>query len=98
MYVVLCFVVTTVVCITGYVTSCLLCVEQQTMELLGQAAADAMVGCLTATCRDVLVPAFDRSCQALFGQVNQTFQAGTAECKCCTAGATTYIANALLLN
>ena len=54
---------------------------QQTMELLGETASDAMAGCLTAACRDLLIPAFDRSCQVLFNQVNQSFHAGTVECK-----------------
>lgn len=54
---------------------------QHTIEAIGTAAGNAIQGPVNAAVRDILVPGFDRACQALIHQVQLTFQSGTQECK-----------------
>ena len=57
-----------------------LAVLQQTMEALAQASGIVIEGPIKAACRDLIVPGFERACQSVFSQINQTFQRGTQEC------------------
>ena len=66
------------------------------MEVLAQTASNAIQMPVQAACRDVLVPGFDRACQNVFHQVNQTFQRGTQECKC-SCSLTTFLAARIAL-
>lgn len=33
--------------------------------------------------QSVVLPAFEKSCQAMFQQINDSFRLGTQECECC---------------
>lgn len=52
-------------------------VRSKTMtEVIGKVVSNNLETVLHATCRDQLIPAFDRGCQNVLGQVNETFQKG----------------------
>ena len=57
--------------------------SKHTVESIGQAAASAVQSSMQASYRDafqtIFVPAFDRACQTLFHQVNDTFVKGTKD-------------------
>ena len=54
---------------------------QQTVEQIGTAAGNALQGSVTSAVRDILVPGFDRACQSMTHQIQNTFQTGTQQCK-----------------
>ena len=55
------------------------------MDTLGAAAASAIQGPIQTAYRDIfqstVLPSFDKACQGLFMQVNESFQRGTKDCK-----------------
>ena len=52
---------------------------------MGQAAAHALNNTIQSTYKDAfqntVMPAFERSCQSMFAQINAAFDLGTRECK-----------------
>ena len=62
-------------------TSCL----QNTTDAIGRAAAEAMQGPIQAAYKDafqsIVLPVFERGCQSMFQQINDSFKQGTQECK-----------------
>ena len=62
-------------------TSCL----QSTTDAIGRAAAEAMQGPIQTAYKDtfqsIILPVFERGCQSMFQQINDSFKQGTQECK-----------------
>lgn len=58
---------------------------QNLTDAIARAAADALQGPMQSAYRDafqsVVLPAFEKSCQSMFQQINDTFKQGTQECK-----------------
>ncbi|XP_070576076.1 enhancer of mRNA-decapping protein 4-like isoform X2 [Ptychodera flava] len=56
---------------------------RSTTEAIGQAAANTVQNAMQSTFKDTfqssVVPAFDKACQSMFQQINETFQSGTQE-------------------
>lgn len=63
----------------------LLPVIQNTTDAIGRAAAEAMQGPIQAAYKDafqsIVLPVFERGCQSMFQQINDSFKQGTQECK-----------------
>ena len=59
--------------------------SQPTVEALGAAAGSALQAPIQAAYREafqnLVIPAFERSCQAMYSQVTDTFQRGTKDCE-----------------
>ena len=51
------------------------------VEQIGTSAGNSIQAPVVSAMRDILVPGFERACQSMTQQVQQTFQAGTRECK-----------------
>jgi enhancer of mRNA-decapping protein 4 len=55
------------------------------MEVLSNSAVSALQPAVQHVCKDfftsLLVPSFEKSCQAMFQQINESFSKGTRECK-----------------
>lgn len=58
---------------------------QNTTDAIGRAAAEAMQGPIQAAYKDafqgIVLPVFERGCQSMFQQINESFKQGTHECK-----------------
>lgn len=58
---------------------------QNTTDAIGRAAAEAMQGPIQAAYKDtfqsIVLPVFERGCQSMFQQINDSFKQGTHECK-----------------
>ncbi len=54
---------------------------QQTVDAIGQAAGNAVQGPIHGAVRDVILPGFERACQGIFHQMNDTLHRGLRECK-----------------
>lgn len=58
---------------------------QNTTDAIGRAAAEAMQGPIQAAYKDafqsIVLPVFERNCQSMFQQINDSFKQGTQECK-----------------
>ncbi len=54
---------------------------QQTVDAVGQAAGNAIQGPIHGAIRDVILPGFDRACQGIFRQVNDSLQRGLGDCE-----------------
>lgn len=58
---------------------------QNTTDAIGRAAAEAMQGPIQAAYKDtfqsIVLPVFERGCQSMFQQINDSFKQGTQECK-----------------
>lgn len=58
---------------------------QNTTDAIGRAVAEAMQGPIQAaykeTFQSIVLPGFDRGCQSMFQQINDSFKQGTQECK-----------------
>lgn len=58
---------------------------QNTTDAIGRAAAEALQGPIQAAYKDafqsVVLPVFERGCQTMFQQINDSFKQGTQECK-----------------
>ncbi|KAL0168089.1 hypothetical protein M9458_036311, partial [Cirrhinus mrigala] len=56
-----------------------------TTDAIGRAAAEAMQGPIQAaykeTFQSIVLPVFERGCQSMFQQINDSFKQGTHECK-----------------
>lgn len=56
-------------------------------DAIARAAADALQGPIQSAYREafqsVVLPAFEKSCQSMFQQINDTFKQGTQECESC---------------
>lgn len=61
-----------------------LCAQNLT-DAIARAAADTLQGPMQAAYREafqsVVLPAFEKSCQAMFQQINDSFRLGTQECE-----------------
>lgn len=61
---------------------------QNTTDAIGRAAAEAMQGPIQAAYKDafqsIVLPVFERGCQSMFQQINDSFKQGTNECKSST--------------
>lgn len=61
------------------------CFFQNTTDAIGRAAAEAMQGPIQAAYKDtfqsIVLPVFERGCQSMFQQINDSFKQGTQECK-----------------
>lgn len=59
--------------------------SQSTTDAIGRAAAEAMQGPIQAAYKDafqsIVLPVFERGCQSMFQQINESFKQGTQECK-----------------
>jgi enhancer of mRNA-decapping protein 4 len=55
------------------------------MEVLGNSAATALQPSVQLVYKDIftnlVVPSFEKSCQSMFQQINESFSKGTKECK-----------------
>ena len=56
-------------------------VLQAVIDTIGKVAANSLETVLYAACRDQLIPSFDRGCQNILSQVDETFQKGIRMCK-----------------
>lgn len=60
-------------------------VPQNLTDAIARAAADTLQGPMQAAYREafqsVVLPAFEKSCQAMFQQINDSFRLGTQECE-----------------
>lgn len=58
---------------------------QNTTDAIGRAAAEAMQGPIQAAYKDtfqsIVLPVFERGCQSMFQQINDSFKQGTQECR-----------------
>lgn len=58
---------------------------QNLTDAIARAAADTLQGPMQAAYREafqsVVLPAFEKSCQAMFQQINDSFRLGTQECE-----------------
>lgn len=58
---------------------------QNTTDAIGRAAAEAMQGPIQTAYKDtfqsIVLPVFERGCQSMFQQINDSFRQGTQECK-----------------
>lgn len=58
---------------------------QNTTDAMGRAAAEAMQGPIQTAYKDAfqstVLPVFERGCQSMFQQINDSFKQGTQECK-----------------
>lgn len=58
---------------------------QNTTDAIGRAAAEAMQGPIQAAYKEafqsIVLPVFERGCQSMFQQINDSFKQGTHECK-----------------
>lgn len=56
-------------------------------DAVARAAADALQGPIQSAYKEafqsVVLPAFEKSCQSMFQQINDTFKQGTQECESC---------------
>lgn len=64
----------------------LLCPSSQNLtDAIARAAADALQNTMQSAYREafqsVVLPAFEKSCQSMFQQINDTFKQGTQECE-----------------
>ena len=63
--------------------------EQGVVDAIGGAAASALQGPIQVTYREAfqstILPSFERACQNMFQQINESFHKGTQQCKlrCC---------------
>ncbi|XP_052008789.1 enhancer of mRNA-decapping protein 4 isoform X3 [Xyrauchen texanus] len=59
--------------------------SKNTTDAIGRAAAEAMQGPIQAaykeTFQSIVLPVFERGCQSMFQQINDSFKQGTHECK-----------------
>lgn len=59
--------------------------SQNTTDAIGRAAAEAMQGPIQTAYKDtfqsIVLPVFERGCQSMFQQINDSFKQGTQECK-----------------
>lgn len=59
--------------------------SQNLTDAIARAAADTLQGPMQAAYREafqsVVLPAFEKSCQAMFQQINDSFRLGTQECE-----------------
>lgn len=59
--------------------------HQNLTDAIARAAADTLQGPMQAAYREafqsVVLPAFEKSCQAMFQQINDSFRLGTQECE-----------------
>lgn len=57
---------------------------KNTTDAIGRAAAEAMQGPIQAAYKDafqsIVLPVFERGCQSMFQQINDSFKQGTQEC------------------
>ena len=64
---------------------CFPCPAQGVVDAIGTAASTALQGPIQVTYteafKNTVLPAFERSCQVMFQQINTAFQAGTQQCK-----------------
>jgi enhancer of mRNA-decapping protein 4 len=55
------------------------------MEVLSNSAVSALQPAVQHVCKEfftsILVPSFEKSCQSMFQQINESFSKGTRECK-----------------
>lgn len=71
---------------------------RQTMtEVIGKVVSNNLETVLHATCRDQLIPAFDRGCQNVLGQVNETFQKGLNICEFAPAVSASFVGDHAIL-
>lgn len=58
---------------------------QNTTDAIGRAVAEAMQGTMQAVYKDAfqstVLPVFERGCQSMFQQINDSFKQGTQECE-----------------
>lgn len=62
-----------------------MCVFKNLTDTIARAAADALQGPIQSAYREafqsIVLPAFEKSCQSMFQQINDTFKQGTQECE-----------------
>lgn len=54
---------------------------QPVMDLMASSVSDAVQGPVNSAVKGHLIPAYDRSSQLLFQQLNTTFHKGLSDCK-----------------
>lgn len=68
-----------------YYSAAFVCSFQNLTDSIARAAADALQGPMQLAYREafqsVVLPAFEKSCQSMFQQINDTFRQGTQECE-----------------
>lgn len=73
---------------------------QNTTDAIGRAAAEAMQGPIQAAYKDtfqsIVLPVFERGCQSMFQQINDSFKQGTQECKAFLSNIKIYCQNLFL--
>ena len=57
---------------------------QNTTDAIGRAATEALQGTIQTAYKEafqtIVLPVFDRGCQSMFQQINESFKQGTQEC------------------